>query len=710
MSEPTTAEHSGDQAACLAARLVAAKTKLSAAENELEASECGHDQAAVAKQELVVAKAKLRVADAELELAKHRLEIAEADGDPAAVAESKVGVAKQEVGVAEAKVGVAKQEVGVARAEEKPAAITILGGANCGLRLAQIAYEQALQACSVGAATTHPGAKAGAGGDAASNPEAGAGTVLEGSGSRHSFAAFASVDHGIQPLIVILEEQRKRDEAFLEEQRKRDEASLEEQRQQFGSLVLALRQVSGQASSSPTPSTVGKQAYEFLDRAGRWTRISEIGPSVITADQSHEVKSAIVDQTLQNKETKLIHWFTPHLLRLVELAGQRVGTKMLLVNSERHPWVLDPHLGAASKPDLWCAHPGFWKEKKSEGDNYHDGQGFRFGVLAEWVCRDCVECVWEWKVQMGNDDFSALGEGIEYCKRLSHVNGSSPSTLNEARARDTRVVACDWKQFYLVRCRDGVPIECKVGSWAGPGSQEAVVNFLAANVDRQWTSSIDRLCTKFGVVLDASHPCFLGCGAIGRVFKVTTSSGTEAALKVAVGSRGCDALVAEAKAYECTDQTGETTTRLLQHYCDRGGTGFAGLLVTPVGQKLPRTREAITSALQGLKRLSESGFKHGDARSDNVFWDAGRERAVWTDLRTLSLVEHVDRENAFQEDVVYFARSMDIELPASGLREALPPFLNAGRGSETEAAAWEHFRELFTSIWTRRAATEVLVS
>lgn len=148
MSEPTTAEHSGDQAACLAARLVAAKTKLSAAENELEASECGHDQAAVAKQELVVAKAKLRVADAELELAKHRLEIAEADGDPAAVAESKVGVAKQEVGVAEAKVGVAKQEVGVARAEEKPAAITILGGANCGLRLAQIAYEQALQACT----------------------------------------------------------------------------------------------------------------------------------------------------------------------------------------------------------------------------------------------------------------------------------------------------------------------------------------------------------------------------------------------------------------------------------------------------------------------------------------------------------------------------------------------------------------------------------
>eukprot|EP00961_Rhodomonas_salina_P012536 168759-Rhodomonas_salina.1 len=143
---------------------------------------------------------------------------------------------------------------------------------------------------------------------------------------------------------------------------------------------------------------------------------------------------------------------------------------------------------------------------------------------------------------MGNDDFSALGEGIEYCKRLSHVNGSFPSTLNEGRARDTRVVVCDWTQFYLLRCRDGVPIECEVGSWAGSGSQEAVVQFLAADVDRQWTSSIDRLCAKFGVVLNANHPCFLGCGAVGRVFKVTTSNGTEAALKVAVGSRGCDAL------------------------------------------------------------------------------------------------------------------------------------------------------------------------
>jgi len=511
------------------------------------------------------------------------------------------------------------------------------------------------------------------------------------------------------------EEQRKRDEeqrAAREEQRKRDEAAREEQLQRLRDVDLTLRQATGHFSATPTPATVGKRAYEALVSAGKWRLVPEVGPPVITEAQSREVEISIVNQSGRPlRESRLICWFTPHLQRLVDKAGAKVG-KMLLVNSERHPWVLDPHLGAASKPDLFCVHPAFWKEQKSATDQEHDGPGFCFGVLAEWTCRDCVECVWEWKVQMGNDDFSALGEGIEYCKRLSHLNESTRSTLDVARARGTRLIVCDWKTFFLVRCMDGIPVECSVGSWASCGSEEAVVNFLSAEVSRTWASVLGSVCIQLDVELDGQS--FLGCGAVGRVFKVTARNGAPAALKVAFGEDGCSNLRAEFHVYQAFQQrlSGITSVTCGTGHCHdwgdkhQGHPAFAGLLLTPLGGKLPQSKSAMRSALQGLKRLSEEGFKHGDARQPNVIWNAAGGQAVWVDIRMLSevAVDESARAQAFASDVADLAKSLKIDLSGS-MQSLCSELVCAEPGSQAAATGMEQLLDMFAPFWTAGQGT-----
>lgn len=428
---------------------------------------------------------------------------------------------------------------------------------------------------------------------------------------------------------------------------------------QLESLRMAFK---NSPTSSPTPSTLGKEQYATLMAAHRWNVVQGDGNPVLSSQQVEKLPATTCS------ESDLIQWFTPRLNRLVELASTQVDSPLVLVNSERHGWVEDPSpLGAPSKPDMFVCHPAFWKSIKSTGDTQYDSGNFRFGVLAHWDLRDCVNVIVEWKCTIGFGDFSALGEGVEYARRIMHTDDNSGVCLDKPMVRITRVILADREKFFLVLCQHGVAGECVWGKWTDAGSEGAIVDFIKSGTSgRRWVDAISSLCFQFKVtlVVNDNNPCFLGRGACGRVFRVrTVEHGSELALKVALDDLHCSAIREEFFNYERNKDT------LAQLGCvvsiSNVFTGpdrkYAGLLSNPVGFPCKMTKANIISAVMGLRVLALSGFQHGDARLPNVVIHKATQRAVWLDLRTLEFKQGDDLNSntlSFNVDLKTFLDSL----------------------------------------------------
>jgi len=412
-------------------------------------------------------------------------------------------------------------------------------------------------------------------------------------------------------------------------------------------------------SPSPTPPTLGKEQYLTLLAAGQWNVVQGDGNPVLSRQEAENVP-------VNCSESELIQWFTPHLNQLVELASKQVGSPLVLVNSERHGWVEDPSpLGASSKPDMFVCHPAFWKSIKGPADKQDNSGNFRFGVCAHWDLRDCVNVIVEWKLNIGLGDFSALGEGLEYARRIMHTGNNTSVPLDDPMVRITRVILADREKFYLVLCQHGVASKCDWGMWSDPGSEDAIIKFIQNGaLHRRWVDAISSLCSEFKVTLvhDIDNPCFLGRGASGRVFRVRTpDGGCECALKVVLDNPCCSMIREESYNYESSkDQlAGLGCVVTISHMFTSPDRKFAGLLSSPVGVSFRRIKQHIVPAVMGLKSLALSGFRHGDARWPNVVIHKGK--AVWLDLRTLDRVRGDDlctRDSAFFADLMTFVDSL----------------------------------------------------
>lgn len=156
--------------------------------------------------------------------------------------------------------------------------------------------------------------------------------------------------------------------------------------------------------STPTASTVGKRQYDSeaaLCSTGKWNALSGQGEQVLTDAELSQAK-------IISEESELVKWFTPHMKKLVDAASSAIESPLVLVNTERHAWVEDPHLGALSKPDMLIAYPAFVRSNLTDGDANYNGEGFIFGQCAHWDLRDAIEAIVQWKVDIGANDFSAL--------------------------------------------------------------------------------------------------------------------------------------------------------------------------------------------------------------------------------------------------------------------------------------------------------------
>ena len=439
----------------------------------------------------------------------------------------------------------------------------------------------------------------------------------------------------------------ERENAQRIEQQERENAQRIEQQVQLEYLVQKLTQTN--IISSPTVATLGRQAHNDLVRVGRWHLVEKSGEAVL--DDSQCLELAALECT---DESALIHWFTPHLQRVVARASDKTGKPLMLLNTERHPWVDDPHRGAKSKPDMLVAHPALCKLNKTDGDAKYDGDGFWFGECAHFDLRDSVTAIMEWKVQMGSNEFKALGEGIEYARRLSHVN-SQHSTISADDVSITRVVLADREGFQLLTCLSGHAESCVVGCWSDPGSMGALVSFLTPE-EPCWLEALHKICEQFQ--LQPKDCCFLGRGGTGRVFSVIEEGGRKLAVKVALCDIGCTMLAAEKASLENPKLEPLGFTVSSRGWFMDAQRRFAGLLLHPVGEKLPMTKQAISSAINALVELAHAGLCHGDARLPNVAWVDG-ESALWLDLRTLS--ETTNPGASCTQDIITFATSLGLE-------------------------------------------------
>jgi hypothetical protein len=451
-----------------------------------------------------------------------------------------------------------------------------------------------------------------------------------------------------------------------------------------------LRALSGASLSSPAPATIGKSAHDDLMSLGRWAHVSGSSDAVLTPEECEEVKTAAF-----SNESELVRWFTPRLQSVVTQAADITGFPLVLVNTERHPWVVDPHHGAPSKPDLLVVHPALYTWNKTQADTEkYDGVDFLFGQLADWDLRDSLAAVIEWKVDPGANDFRGLGEVVEYARRLAHPPGADGVTpLDKEAIRWSRFMVADRKKFQLVTFRAGQADSCVYGEWGDSGSRDALVGFLGgpSAAERPWLAALEKLCCEFDVAPVASaesQPCFLGRGACGRVFRVCSRKNTAEvfALKLALGDSGCTSLSAEVAAAVAVNAVAAALplAAVIRHHTDPDRR-FAGLLVQPVGTALPRTKIATKSALLALRQLAQAGLRHGDARFPNAVWTG--DAAVWIDLRTTQTGKGAV---AFAADVTQFAASLGVQgpLPESAVAAAFASDNN-----------FDALLELFGGVW-----------
>jgi hypothetical protein len=468
-----------------------------------------------------------------------------------------------------------------------------------------------------------------------------------------------------------------------------------------------IQELKSPTAASPSTSALGRQQFDILNAAGSWKRMDRQGTAILTS----ELAGHLIDI---KTEAEVVRWFTPYMKEIVACASLIIKSPLALVNTERHAWVEDKHfMGRPSAPDMLVTHPAFFRFIRTNADiqtNAHgpNPNGFLFGKLAHWDLRDAIEVIVEWKLDIGQNDFSGLGEGIEYARRIMHIaNEDRHCPLDESKVSITRVIIADRKGFQLVVCMGGCACECVVGKWSDTGSKDTLIEFIAAKQDRKSVNAIDQLCKKFScevVTPTQESRCFLGRGSTGRVFRVSRvqqkgSGSQQFALKVALGELGCSRIRDEVdnftKLFDTLNELSCVVTMVSSHI--ESNKAFAGLLLGPVGEELPRTKHAILAAIDGLKQLAMKGLYHGDARLPNVVWL--NNKALWLDFRTMIHVS-LQPGDSFIADVKMFVESFHVSVNMEVIEKEAKKYFTGVSSSFNSTSD-----DCISSMWSKPSGT-----
>jgi hypothetical protein len=481
---------------------------------------------------------------------------------------------------------------------------------------------------------------------------------------------------------------------------------------QLAELTLMMAQLGTRSANdpSPTPSTLGKTAISQLRGYGGYCLVGcEEYRSHFPGAQAAPFLDGAQMQELKNKqfgddESKLIQFFQPYFHALMTGASNELGFKVVLLNSERHAWTKCPKGGAATIPDGVALPVEFAHFQVGDKDNEYKNEGDdHFGKLANWVLRDSIEFIAEWKT--GSNFARGLGEAIEYHLRINSRFDHDRQVQESKRTTDCFVG--NEQGFYLARCIDGSPRSVFASDWNSQYSMDALHRFALGTLwpimprGRIWKHALTEACQELHVELLESSmekDCFLGYGSDGRVFRVRNQNGDELAMKITVGDlSSAHAEINAMNAFRCRlEQTGVTVC--LVSKVVRRGKNYAALLISPVGRSLRQLKKDVSVALASLRGLHVAGFSHGDARWKNaIILPDGTCR--WIDLRSLVDIsdESEDQKDFdFHYDVSTFIKSYGVKIDlassltseylksndATSMLEEISPIWRKGNASE----------------------------
>jgi hypothetical protein len=377
---------------------------------------------------------------------------------------------------------------------------------------------------------------------------------------------------------------------------------------------------------SPSPSTTAALAASVLEvLGGPSPRVTDLAPvaggtCALTTDEVARLELVAAAQY----EAGVVAAMTAHLRRLclpsAATTSPRDPFRLVLVNSERVPWLFQPsspaRIDLRQKPDLFLSWAPFVEYR--DGDETLGGLGgYRLQQLG------CVAALFEAK--RGGLTESHFGELCGYHACIPH--GACRGMLFGPAA------------FQLYMTVNAHPYSLIRGRWDTPGAEEAIRSFFAGVQEPSLLLLLRALARLLRVQpAHVDGRCYLGSGAAGHVFtvgdprrphalKVVPTSdpaavATEFALLTEAAKRGAP-VVRPAPGSLHTDVTAA-----------EGVTG-SGYLLESVGRPFAiDTLARCTSAFESLAACHRASVVHGDARLPNLLALGPAGAPAWIDLRT----------------------------------------------------------------------------
>eukprot|EP01038_Epipyxis_sp_PR26KG_P011740 gene11740-15710_t len=340
-----------------------------------------------------------------------------------------------------------------------------------------------------------------------------------------------------------------------------------------------------------------------------------VGPAVISLELIEIAKGMLNQNPKRPHEKELVNLYTPSLIQVVS----DVSPHLRLVNSECFQWLRCASSNRKSdmKPDLFSAHHPLVQFLPAYQNAPVCTVNRQFGKFVSWESRSSIHCIWDAKWHIDVDSFG------EKCKYLQIAGEDSVD--HNGVALKLKGVLFDVDEFWMIRSSGNTIVDVVKCMWSQSGSKQRLVDFL--RVVDPWLEAVTVLCEKLGVTIvdlsasEQEQTAFLGAGANGRVFKLTSG----AVLKVVVGQKSDDVekeylLMLQ---YQKRNDIQSFVFPVVENSFLSGIVGtvaYAGYLLVEEGNKigLPLSDQLKEQLVVSLHGLHSHDVIHGDPRIDNA--------------------------------------------------------------------------------------------
>jgi len=395
--------------------------------------------------------------------------------------------------------------------------------------------------------------------------------------------------------------------------------ALEERAQSFGRIKV---------SASNTDH--GQAIYDsLLQTSSIETSLEGVGPAIISPELVEVAKALFNFKPKRPHEKELVNLYTPSLIQIVS----EVSPHLRLVNSEFFQWLrcMSGHRKSDMKPDLFSAHHPLVQFLPAYQNAPACTVKRPFGKFVSWESRSSIHCIWDAKWLI---DMDAFGEKCKYLQ----IAGEDCVDHNGV-ALKLKGVLFDVQEFWMIRSSGNTIVDVVKCKWSQSGSKQRLLDFL--RVVDPWLDAVTVLCEQLDVTIvdfsasEQEQTAFLGTGANGRVFKLTSG----AVLKVVVGPKS-DAVEKEYMLmlqYQKRNDIQSFVFPVVENSFHSGFVGgrvaYAGYQLAEEGNKirLPVSNVLKTELAESLYGLHSHNVIHGDPRIDNALTLDGVLK--WIDFR-----------------------------------------------------------------------------